>query len=383
MELVWRLRAGGLFWIVGPDYEQCRPELQYVIDSLYAVDDIKTMSVLARGPCMVITKTGSRIVTKSARSPERLAGEAPDGILLCEAAQCSYEVYLRLRGRVAEKRGWLWLSGTFEGSQNGYAEKFNQWSRQNPEGGESFSMPSWENSILYPGGYDDPEIRALRVTYPKDLFLERFGGQPTPPSGLVFREFNSKVHVEECPVNWSARVELAIDPGYAGAYAVLALQWEPGLVRVVDEIYVSQHVAATVIRECRSRKWWDLVTGGVIDIAGRQHHAMPSQVEIWQAEAGIHLRFNRVGLLDGIARLRTYLEDPATGEARIVFDPKCVKTIREFGKYQYREVLEGRPIPEEPIDRDNHALKALSYWLVDRFGSTRRRRRSLMDFRMV
>jgi hypothetical protein len=87
---------------------------------------------------MVITKTGSRIVTKSARSPERLAGEAPDGILLCEAAQCSYEVYLRLRGRVAEKRGWLWLSGTFEGSQNWYAEKLNQWSRQNPEGGESF-----------------------------------------------------------------------------------------------------------------------------------------------------------------------------------------------------------------------------------------------------
>ena len=96
-------------------------------------------------------------------------------------------------------------------------------------------------------------------------------------------------------MDWSARVELAIDPGYAGAYAVLALQWEPGLVRVVDELYVTQQVAATVIRECRSRKWWDRVTGGVIDIAGRQHHAMPSQVEIWQAEAGIHLKFNRGG----------------------------------------------------------------------------------------
>ena len=126
MELVWQLRAARLFWIVGPDYEQRRPELQYVIDSLYAVDDIKTMSGPARGPCVVVTKTGSRIVTKSARSPERLAGEAPDGILLCEAAQCNYEVYLRLRGRVAEKRGWLSLSGTFEGSQNWYAEKFNQ-----------------------------------------------------------------------------------------------------------------------------------------------------------------------------------------------------------------------------------------------------------------
>lgn len=382
MELVWRLRGGGLFWIVGPDYEQCRPELHYVIDSLATVDDIESMSVPARGPCVVYTKTGSQIVTKSARFPERLAGEAPDGILLCEAAQCSYTAFLRLRGRVAEKRGWLWLSGTFEGSQNWYAEKFNQWSHQNPEGGESFSMPSWENLILYPGGRDDPEMRALRVVYPNDLFQERFGGAPTPPAGLVFREFDAKIHVEESPVNESAPVELAIDPGYAGAYAVLALQSETGLVRVIDEVYLRQHVASTVIRECRSREWWDRVKGGVIDIAGRQHHAMPSQVEIWQAEAGINLRFNRVGLLDGIARLRTYLEDPATGEPRILFDPRCVRTISEFGKYQYREVSEGRPIPEEPIDRDNHALKALSYWLVDRFGSTQRRRRSLIDFRM-
>ncbi len=383
MELVWKLRRGGLFWIVGPDYEQCRPELQYVIDSLTTVDDIKSMSVPSRGPCVVNTKTGSRIVTKSARFPERLAGEAPDGILLCEAAQCSYEVFLRLRGRVAEKRGWLWLSGTFEGSRSWYADKYNQWSHQNPEGGESFSMPSWENLILYPGGYDDPEMSALRVTYPEDLFQERFGGEPAPPSGLVFREFSAKDHLEECPLSRSTPVELAIDPGYAGAYAVLAMQWEPGLVRVVDQVYLRQQVAATVIRECKSRKWWDLVKGGVIDVAGRQHHAMPSQVEIWQAEAGINLRFNRVGLLDGIARLRTFLQHPATGEARILFDPKCVSTISEFGKYQYREVAEGRPIPEEPIDRDNHALKALSYWLVDRYGSTRRRRRALMNFRMA
>ena len=209
MELVWKLRRGGLFWIVGPDYEQCRPELQYVIDSLTTVDDIKSMSVPSRGPCVVNTKTGSRIVTKSACFPERLAGEAPDGILLCEAAQCSYEVFLRLRGRVAEKRGWLWLSGTFEGSRSWYADKYNQWSHQNPEGGESFSMPSWENLILYPGGYDDPEMSALRVTYPEDLFQERFGGEPAPPSGLVFREFSAKDHLEECPLSRST-------PGRAG-----------------------------------------------------------------------------------------------------------------------------------------------------------------------
>jgi hypothetical protein len=31
-------------------------------------------------------------------------------------------------------------------------------------------------------------------------------------------------------------------------------------------------------------------------------------------------------------------------------------------------VSENRPIAEEPIDRDNHALKALSYWLYAQYG---------------
>ena len=58
--------------------------------------------------------------------------------------------------------------------------------------------------------------------------------------------------------------------------------------------------------------------------------------------------------------------------------------IREFGSDRYHEPQEHHPISEQPIDADNHAIKALCYWLYDRFGAVRPRgpRRSI-PFRIV
>ena len=53
--------------------------------------------------------------------------------------------------------------------------------------------------------------------------------------------------------------------------------------------------------------------------------------------------------------------------------------IGEFGSYRFHEAREHRPISEVPIDADNHAIKALCYWLYDRFGAVHPRgpRRSI------
>ena len=125
---------------------------------------------------------------------------------------------LRLSGRLAERRGWLWLSGTFEGSRGWYAERFRAWQTDNPEEAASFSVPSWANRTLFPGGREDPEIRRLETTYPADLFQERFGGVPCPPVSLVFREFEPAAHVRTIrdPYESFDNIEIAVDPGYAG-----------------------------------------------------------------------------------------------------------------------------------------------------------------------
>ena len=317
MELAGRFLEGQLYWLVGPDYDLCRPEFAYLIEALEALDAIETLATPNGQSNRMLLRNGTVIATRTAQRAMRLAGQAPDGILGCEAAQLSYEAFLRLSGRLAERRGWLWLSGTFEGSRGWYAERFRAWQTDNPEEAASFSVPSWANRTLFPGGRADPEIRRLETTYPSDLFQERFGGVPCPPVSLVFREFEPAAHVRTIrdPYESFDNIEIAVDPGYAGAYAVLAVAQRGPEVFVLDEVYMQYAMTSQVIEACQRRSWWPHVRSGVIDIAGRQHHAMPSQIEVWMAQARIRLRSHRVLLQDGMERLRTFLRNPGTGEA--------------------------------------------------------------------
>lgn len=383
MELFGRLLEGQLYWLVGPEYDLCRPEFEYVLDACRRIDAVASVRYPSSNRCELITRTDARIVTRSAHEPERLAAEAPDGILGCEAAQLPPSVFLRLRGRIAERRGWLWLSGTFEGSRGWYAEKFRAWQVGERTDARAFSIPSWENRALYPGGRDDPEILDLETQFPPDLFMERFGGVPCPPSTLVFRDFDPRVHVQSAARAGGGPVELAIDPGYAGAYAVLAIEQRGASVAVVDEVYRRRTIAGDVIAACRQRPWWPRVRGGVIDVAGRQHHAAASQIEVWASLARVRLRSHTVPLRAGIDRLRTFLRDPASGEARLTVAPECRNLIEEFGLYRYHEASDREPISEIPIDRDNHAIKALTYWLFDRFGAIERPPRQSIPFRIT
>ena len=87
----------------------------------------------------------------------------------------------------------------------------------------------------------------------------------------------------------------------------------------------------------------------------------------------------RAPLRDGLERVRPFLRKPGNREARITVSSRCQALIREFGNYRYHEPQEHHPISEQPIDADNHAIKALCYWLYDRFGAVRPRgpRRSI------
>jgi len=363
----------GLYWIVGPDYEQARPEMRHLIPAIEKCGmlDQKALSMPRNGPCRLITTRGHLVLTRTASDVRTLAGEAPDGIIMAEAAQQPYEAFLRLRGRVAEKRAPLLLIGTFEHGSTWYSDVWQAWQAPNNDGGASFSVPTWSNLAIYPGGRQDPEIKALEATYPPDVFQERFGAVPCPPATLVFKEFSHATHVKRCPFDAKRPVQLWIDPGYAGAYAVVVVQFsqdKPHEVYQIDEVYWTQRTVQEVILECKTRPWWKNVNGVVIDVAGRQHPGMESQVEIWQRLTGLPVVSQPVGIPDGILRHRTFLRDPGTGKPRLYHDPRCVKTIWEYGQYKYHEIKENRPVRELPWDVDNHCMKAWAYGLVANFG---------------
>ena len=394
---VTRVPYGSLFWIVGPDYEQARSEFDYIVQMLGELGAFATQRSISQpkvGKCRADLKSGQIIETKSSDEVMKLASRAPDGIIMSEAAQQSYESYLKCVGRVAEKRGWLLMSGTLEGSENWYPELFNEWAvSRNPEDGISFSLPSWGNTSVYPGGRNDPEILNLERAYRKvpGFFEERIAATPVPPTGLVFREFRSSVHVTN-DAKFDARypVYLAVDPSGGGApYSVLACQFKictcpiPEGERVahkydkiedcfiIDEIYETSQLGDTIMDTAKKRIWWSSVRGGAIDVEA------PDEKLRWLTRCKVNLKAEKVPQLHGIRRLHTFLHyttDPITGQytdaPHLHMHPRVSSLPYEFMKYKRRDPAEGFIITkdEPPSAQPNHSIKALWYLLIARYG---------------
>lgn len=394
-----RTPYGERFWIVAATYELARPEFGYWVDFLTELGAIRggrDVSVPKIGKAVALTKTGQIIETKTADDVKKLAAVAPDGIVIAEAAQCEYETYLKCVGRVAEKRGWVLMSGTFEGSLGWYAEKFTEW--QNPnnlEGGKSYSLPSWSNRHIYPEGRQDPEILRLESIYSRveGLFDERCGAVPVPPSTLIFREFRHTVHVSEAiQFNPKLPVYLAVDPSSGGdPYCVLVCQFEaypysaphPDTIdycNVIDGYYETQINTEDIVAQLSQRKWWRKVAGGAIDIEA------PDERRRWLKQGHVNLISKKIDQFAGIRRLKSFLHyrrDPQTGliseQPHLRIAPSVTFLPYEFTRYKRKIITNdvaaddpfGHMVDKPPQNQADHAIKALWYLLVARYGDVK------------
>ena len=370
----------GLYWLVAADYERTRAEFDYLIQ------DFATLGILAEAskrvdPGRIVLADGTRIETKSAKDPRTLAMRAPNGIIGCEASQLDLESFHRMRGRCAPKRGWLFLAGTFEGSLGWYPQLFQSW-QHSTEDEQSFSLPSYTNKHLYPGGKADPEILRLKAMASDEFFMERIEGIAVPPKGLVFPEFRPDVHVQQCEQIVGEPVYIWEDPGYSGSYHALEIaNVIDGQVRIFDEIYMKGLITEEIVDIAMGREWWkEPAKYGVADIAATQHQSMPAVVAVWMQKAGLYMHTKKVGIPEGIERMKSFLKiDPVTHGPKIIVSPVCRGLISEFGAapnpddgqlraYRWGTDREGNVVGTKPKDQFNDAIKAVTYGLVDRFG---------------
>ena len=368
----------GLYWLVAADYERTRAEFEYLSEDFAKLGILKEVSKRV-DPGRIVLADGTRIETKSAKDPRTLAMRAPNGIVGCEASQLDLETFYRLRGRCAPKRGWLFLGGTFESSLGWYPQTYTAWESGVGEE-KSFSLPSYSNQHLYPGGREDPEIKRLEAFSSDDFFMERIEGKPVPPRGLVFNEFRASIHAQEVDYIPNEPVHVWIDPGYAGGYALEAVQIVDDVVRVFDEIYEIGLVTEEIIEMATSKPWWKDVQYGVIDIAGYQHQAMPAPAEIWMAKTGLYMSSEKVQINEGTERLKSFLKvDPISGYPRLTINHECKGILSEFGAvpnpfdgqtraYSWKTDRDGAIVGQTPEDKYNHGVKAVIYGLVNQFG---------------
>lgn len=403
------------FWLAGPDYTLCRREFDLLVQDLHALGvELDGPNMPQEGPWWLkIKDSKTEVETKSASQPDSFHSKPVQGILACEAALISpYVRTERLIPRVTRgvSDGWMFCSGTFEGVENWMV---NAYEEGQEEGGSwhSYSMASWDNTVDHPNL--TPEMREWLNWYvktmptakvmgdqenrealsqlkqqaqdiyhalanmPVDSFAQRFGAIPQKPTGLVFPEFDERVHVDHSMVFDNTKpVEVWIDPGVENPYAVLAVQFDgtPGTdgskVAVIDEAYFRHCTSEEMIQECVGRPWWSNVTSGQIDATQVEQRAVWQRGEIWNKvqRTPPYLRAQKVLIDIGIERTRVFLRDPATQEPRITFSNKCHNTIKEFGQYRWPSFKGGDAVRKTPEDRHNHSLKALAYGLVGAYG---------------
>jgi hypothetical protein len=313
---------------------------------------------------------------------------------MAEAAQQGYDAYLRCRGRVAEKRatsgrtlGRLFLCGTFEGSVGWYPELWEELQDlNNREEGRSYSLPSWSNVAIYPGGRQDREILDMESNWDEAFFSERIAGVPMKPKGLVFWDFRHSLHVRDDLCQEAIQrmmemwpdgpgIELWVDPGYEHAYAVEWTITLDGTVYIVKEYYENHKLNEQVIDRAVNDTLWMFVRSMSMDVAGQTHaNAEKSPREVWESITHIPIKMQPVGVKDGITRTHTFLK-PTLGpdgheRPRMYVTSQAAGLIQEMTRqYRYPVNPQTKEVTSEiPIDRWNDACKAVAYGLVNNFG---------------
>lgn len=399
--LPFLFKDNAFVWIVANDYELGRYEFEYIREWLnwLGVPLVKD-STPSQGSWNLETPWHARLQTKTAADITKMEGAELDAALIAEAGLMDPDIIRRLRGRVAERRGPILMSGSLDLSEIWYMDYFEKFIKGPVEGQswQSWGFPSWDNLIVFPGGRDDPEIKELEASMTPDEFKLKVACEVAKPSELVFPEFDKRTHVVDMEfssvdefggeltypqavstdyglsiarwrIPFRGPVHLAIDPGSRGAYAVLAIRKYDDKIFVIDEVYMRFIQGYDVIKECKTREWWPDAEFAVMDIAGKQEPAMASQASIWAepANLGYQPAMQFIHIQDGIMHLKTWLLNPLNRQPRIWVSPKCKNLIKEFASYRYRMEKDNRPVSEEPIDASNHAIKALTYYLYNRF----------------
>lgn len=384
-----------LYWLVGDDYSQVSEEY-YRIERDLADNGFPVTSKALLSPGeLIIQFPGERfprfkLEIKSGKDPTKISRQRPHGIIICEAGQVDHMIFERVYGRVLQGGGWLLMVGTLEGSLGWYPQLSDIWAT-GTDNKMTFELPAWTNKHLYPGGRQDPKILQIERENSDEYFMERIAGKRVPPRGLVFNEFRSDIHVQD--VHYDPEYDLHIweDPGYGAnsAHALMFAQYVDGQVRIFDEIYDRGiltneiiHKAMNMPKDRLPAYWTNPHKIVVTDPHYKdQHHSVHSVSDVWRAETGVTPGGERVRIMPGIERLKTFLKpDALSGRPGLVIAPHCQGILSEFGAaldpfdnksyhpYRWKEDRYGDVVGTEPEDKYNHAIKAVIYGLIFNWG---------------
>lgn len=271
------------------------------------------------------------------------------------------DIYDECRMRVLDRRGDIWGTMTpLKGLTWVYEEIYLNITQNNEIW--HIHMEWADNPFL-----DKKEVKLLTDTMSGDTVDSRRYGRFSASEGLVYIEFDQRIHVIEpfdIPCDWQDNI--SIDPGLNNPLACLFFATDyDGNIYVVGEHYmagkdIDYHTDA--IFDLANKLNWHMDNKGrltaLIDSASLQRtlSATKSVAELF-TDKGILVNTSvNKELFAGIARVKEYL---IARPPKIFIFNNCINLIRELKSYWWGK-------GDKPKKLDDHALDALRYYIMSK-----------------
>lgn len=369
------------YWIVGPEYVDSEKEFRVFYNDCNRLklpfDRPGTYYDQRSGDMTVSLWNGRFLVhAKSSKHPERLVGEGLYGVIMAEAAKTKESTWTKyVRPTLADFRGWSLWNSTPEG-KNWFYEMWQQ--GNDPAFPEWWSLqaPSWMNSVIFPGGRQDPEILSMEHELSTEMFNQEVGASFSEYAGRVFSNWDEEKHVTDIMYRPDWPTFIATDYGWTNPNVALFIQVDPfDRVYVLAEYYrrhrSPDEFAADLLNEygalCRAatRLYPDPEDPGASHVLSERLRV--SQGPDTGGELKVRLELIRRWLKDENAHLDHGHPDR---RPRILVDRSCTMLIKEMDAYRYPNTrTEQQNEAENPLKKDDHTPEALGRFFRGHFGA--------------
>ncbi len=292
----------------------------------------------------------STIALRGWESIETLRGQAFDFLVVDEIASMKNwhtnwnEV---LRPTLTDREG----SALFISTPKGFNHFYDLFNRPlDPEKGKEYSSHHFTS-------FDNPyvkkeEIEKARQELGEDQFAQEYLADFRKQEGLVYKEFDRKLHIfEEGPLKVSEYIA-GIDFGFTNPTAVIHIKRDHDETYwVTEEWYERGRTEAQVaeyVHSCAfNRVYPDPESPSAIKVLANKSIPIVEVIK------------NKDSIKNGINKVRQLLK---ANKLRI--HKNCLNLINEFETYAYPDPRPDRNENENPIKDNDHALDALRYALM-------------------
>lgn len=346
-------KEGSINWYVSPSYRMSK-QITWV-QLVNKLSELRWIKSKNEAELTITLRNGSIISLKGADNWDSLRGVGLDFVVIDEFQDVPHQAWTEvIRPTLSDRQGKALFCGTPKGVGSWSHKLYSQAIHEQ-------GWNAWQFTTIEGGNVPEEEIQAARRDLDDKTFAQEYLATFNTYSGVVAYNFDFKESVKPLPDPETGVIHIGQDFNLSPMSSVVAQVTNKG-IHVFDEIHMMSSNTDEVVQEVK-RRYPNSQVIVYPDPASRQKKTSAggrTDFSILQnAGFAVKARQYHTPVRDRVNSLNALLKN-ASGQRRLLIDPKCKHTIDSLQRLTYKE---GTNI----IDKDSgldHFFDSLSY-MVD------------------